>query len=235
MKTGSEDRYIEKLDRWSSHSIIRNWLKELPQGTKVLDVGTAGGILGRHFFSSGLHLRGIEVVPEYAEAARPYYDDLVCTGIEDVAEEYIANQDVIVCADVIEHLVDPISVLSRLVNLQKLQTQFFISVPNIANLWIRLNLLFGKFDYSENGILDRTHLHFYTKKTFINLVNQSGLTLLEIKYTPVPLTRVSPFYSENRFGQFLHRVLASITQLLPTLLAYQIVVRAIISEIRVNK
>lgn len=230
MVSGLDKRYIEKPDRWSSHTIIQGWLDDFPPGTSVLDIGTAGGILGKHFQNSGMILKGIEVLPEYAEAARPYYAAMVCARIEDVPDEFITGQDGIVCADVLEHLIDPTGVLERLVKLQKPQTQFFISVPNVANLWIRLNLLFGKFDYTENGILDRDHLHFYTRRTFKHLIINSGLRILEIKYTTIPLNRLSAFFSENWFGRFIHKFLAGLTRLTPALLAYQFVVRTIIDE-----
>lgn len=230
MISGLDKRYIEKLDRWSSHTIIHDWLGELPAETSVLDIGTAGGMLGKRFQNSGMTLKGIEVLPEYAEAARPYYSEVICARIEDVPDEFIAGQDVIVCADVLEHLVDPTGVLDRLVKLQKPKTQLMISVPNVANLWIRVNLLFGKFDYTENGILDRDHLHFYTRRTFKHLLFNSGLRILEVKYTTIPLNRLSAFFSENWLGRAIHKILAGLTQLTPTLLAYQFVVRTTIDE-----
>lgn len=232
MDSSFDKRYLEKTDRWSSHTIIRNWLCDFPVGASVLDIGTAGGILGKHFQGSGITLKGIELLPEYAEAARAYYAEVICARIEDVADEIIASQDGIVCADVLEHLVYPKQVLERLVSLQKTKTQFLISVPNVANIWIRLNLLFGKFDYTENGILDRDHLHFYTKRTFKSLLFESGLRILEMKYTPIPLNRLGVFFSENWLGRFLHKILAWFTQLDPGLLAYQFVARAVIAEKR---
>lgn len=225
-----EERYIEKSDRWSSHTIIRDWLREFPAGTSILDIGTAGGMLGKYFKNSGFKLKGIEVSSEYAEEAKPYYSELVCLGIEDVPNEFIANQDVIVCADVLEHLLDPKSVLIRLITHQKPHTQFLLSVPNVANIWVRVNLLFGKFQYSENGILDYSHLHFYTRRTFQDLVNQSGLKISEMKYTPIPLNRLSRFFSEKWLGRTIHGILARLTRLFPTLLAYQFVARAAIKE-----
>lgn len=230
MGSSMDERYVEKSDRWSSHTLIRTWLSDIPAGKSVLDIGTAGGILGKQLVHSGLKLIGIEALPEYAEAARPYYSSLVCQNIENVPDDFIANQDIVVCADVLEHLVDPEVVLARLVRLQKPQTQFLISVPNVANLWIRLNLLFGKFDYRENGIMDRTHLHFYTRRTFKELLRQAGLTLLELKVTPLPLNRLSAFFLNNRLGRTIHWILAALTRLFPTLLGYQFVARTIIDE-----
>ena len=84
----------------------------------------------------------------------------------------------------LEHLTAPDKILKHLVDLQEPGTRLFISVPNVANIWVRVNLLFGKFDYTENGILDRTHLRFFTKITFLELIRSSGLRLVELRFTP---------------------------------------------------
>ena len=218
-------RYMEKDDPWSSHTIINNWLAGLPSGSCVLDVGTSHGVVGRRFNQSGFYLKGLEVVPEFAELARPFYNEHLCAAFDDVPDEFIASQDVIVLGDVLEHNPDPARILHRLIRLQKPETQFIISVPNVANLWVRINLLFGKFNYSENGILDRSHLRFFTKHTFSQLLVNSGLKIEELKFTPIPLNRVNPFFSKNRVGRFIHMLLARLTRLLPSLLAYQFVAR----------
>jgi len=218
-------RYMEKDDPWSSHAIINNWLAGLPSGSCVLDVGTSHGIVGRRFNQSGFYLKGIEVIPEFAELARPFYNEHLCVAFDDVPDKFIAFQDVIVLGDVLEHNPDPAYILNRLTRLQKPETQIIISVPNVANLWVRINLLFGKFNYSENGILDRSHLRFFTKHSFIQLLFNSGLKIVELKFTPIPLNRVSPFFSKNRVGRFIHMLLARLTRLLPNLLAYQFVAR----------
>ncbi|MHB0987030.1 MAG: class I SAM-dependent methyltransferase [Bellilinea sp.] len=218
-------RYMEKEDPWSSHTIINNWLAGLPSGTRVLDVGTSHGIVGRRFHQSGFYIKGIEVIPEFAELARPFYNEHLCAAFDDVPDEFIAFQDVIVLGDVLEHNPNPARILNRLIRLQKPETHIIISVPNVANLWVRINLLFGKFDYSENGILDQSHLRFFTKHTFIQLLFNSGLKIVELKFTPIPLNRVRPFFSKNRVGRFGHMLLARLTRLLPNLLAYQFVAR----------
>ncbi len=127
--------------------------------------------------------------------------------------------------DILEHLPDPDTVLKRLVECQPSNALFIISVPNIANLWVRLNLLMGKFDYTDRGILDRTHLHFFTRRTLVNMIQNSGLEILSIQATPIPLELVSRFFVTLP-GRFIHAVLARFTHWLPTLLGYQFVVQA---------
>lgn len=221
------NRYVEKTDPWSSHSVIYSWMNNFQPGSHILDVGTANGILGRKYIGRGYYLTGVENNLEFAKQARPYYDDFLCANIQDASIELISNQDVVVCADILEHLPDPQNVLNLLVALQKPGSHFLISVPNIANIWIRLNLLFGKFDYSENGILDNTHLRFFTRRTFTRLLQNSDLVIKELVVTPIPLNRLSEFFVQNRFGKYLFSLLALVTRLFPSLLGYQFVANTI--------
>ena len=68
--------YIDKKDPWSSHSIMQKWLNRFPAGTRVLDIGTATGLLGKRCADLGFFLKGIEPVAEWAEAAKSYYDEM---------------------------------------------------------------------------------------------------------------------------------------------------------------
>ena len=144
--------------------------------------------------------------------------------------EQIGGFDIVILADILEHLVDPATILQYLVNYQQKNTRFLISVPNIANLWVRLNLLLGKFDYADRGIMDRTHLRFFTRKSFSELLTEAGLTIEVEKATPVPLNLVHPFFAESALGQKLHHLLAVITNWIPTVLGYQFVVKARITR-----
>ena len=67
-----------------------------------------------------------------------------------------------------------------------------VSVPNVAHLWVRLSLLAGRFDYADRGILDRTHLRFFTRRSLLALLRAAGLAVVELAVTPVPLPLVVP-------------------------------------------
>ncbi len=215
--------YHDKRDPWSSHTIIYEWLRKLPKGAEVLDIGAASGTLGRMCQGLDLRLKGIEPNPQWAQMAHPFYSDFFVGQLEEVPAKFLEETDVVVLADVLEHMSDPQTVLTGLVGKQSVDCQFIISVPNIANIWVRLNLLFGHFDYTERGILDRTHLHFYTRSTFLSLIRASGLNVLAMKATPIPLNLTNPFFERNVIGRWLHRILAHLTSWLPTLLGYQFV------------
>lgn len=217
--------YLDKPSAWSSHSLIASYLKALPAQSKVLDVGAASGTLARMCQSKSLRLFGIEPNPDWAQIASPLYEKMWVCSISDIDSELLAGFDAVVLGDILEHLPDPETVLKKLVECQPLKALFIISVPNIANLWIRLNLLLGRFDYADRGILDRTHLHFFTRRTLIRMIQNSGLEILSIQVTPIPLELVSRFFVTLP-GRFVHAVLARFTRWLPTLLGYQFVVQA---------
>jgi 2-polyprenyl-3-methyl-5-hydroxy-6-metoxy-1,4-benzoquinol methylase len=219
--------YVDKGDDpWSSHSRIKRWLAELPAGTRILDVGAATGTLGRMCDGAGFVLHGIEPNPDWAKLARPYYAEIVCGMLDDVPDAFIGDHDLVVCADVLEHMSYPEVALRRLVALQSMGCRFIISVPNVANIWVRLNLLLGRFNYTERGILDRTHLRFFTRRSLTAMLSSIGLRIVRFDVTPIPLNLVSPLFQRTAGGRFLHTSLALATGLRPTLLGYQFIVQA---------
>lgn len=221
----SELPYQDKPSQWSSHSRISSHLESLPAHSKVLDVGTASGVLARRNRDKSLRFFGIEAVQEWAETAKPFYERLWTCSFDDAPDETLRGYDAIVLGDVLEHMAAPDAALKKLTSLQPSGCIFIISVPNIANLWVRLTLLMGRFDYTNRGILDRTHLRFFTRKTIKTLVQDAGLEILSIQVTPIPLELVSPFFSLP-FGRLIHATFARLTSLLPTLLGYQFIVEA---------
>jgi 2-polyprenyl-3-methyl-5-hydroxy-6-metoxy-1,4-benzoquinol methylase len=219
--------YLDKADPWSSHSAIRRRITRLRAGIKILDVGTATGTLGRLCAGAGFELYGLEPNEEWAALARPHYAALSTTSLEAAADAFLSGYDVVVCADVIEHMARPEAALRRLVSLQPEGCIFIISVPNVANVWVRLHLLFGRFDYTDRGILDRTHLCFFTRRTFMALLGAVGLRVTDIDVTPIQLNLVHPWFHQAAVGRFLHMCLARLTRLRPTLLGYQFIAQTI--------
>lgn len=217
--------YQDKPSPWSSHSVITKLLKKLPAESKVLDVGTASGMLARMCQDQAFHFFGVELNPEWAQLANPYYEKIWIGHIADIEAEALGGYDAIVLGDVLEHLPAPEAVLRKLMTLQSSGSTFLISVPNVANLWVRLNLLLGRFDYTDRGILDRTHLRFFTRKTLMEMLNQSGLKISSIQVTPIPLELVSRFFVTTP-GTILQAFFARLTSLFPTWLGYQFIVEA---------
>jgi hypothetical protein len=219
-------RYVGKRDPSSSHSRIVAQLRTMPEGSRILDIGTATGVVGEMLQGRGFWIRGIEPNPEWAEAARRHYDELLSCRLEDAPEAAVAGHDAVVCADVLEHLPDPTGTLCKLAVLQQPSCQFFISVPNVANIWVRMNLLRGRFPYSERGILDRTHLRFFTLDGVQGMLTSAGLVALDVNATPIPIDLAYPSLKGTPQGKALCWGAVRLANLRPTLFGYQFVVRA---------
>jgi len=214
-------KYVEKLDPWSTHTKISSYLRKMPSSTRVLDAGCATGVLGKLCSGHNLIINGIEENNDWARLAFPYYNEVFIGKLEDTPKSFLENHDVIVLADILEHLPQSEKILDWICSLQKEGCIFIISVPNIANIWVRLNLLFGKFDYSERGILDRTHVKFFTFKSLKRFLQSPGLEIRSIEVTPIPLGLVSNFFSSNTLGRSVYYIINKITRIFPKLLGYQ--------------
>ena len=143
-------------------------------------------MLGELLQGSGLVIDGVEPTLEWAELAKPFYRNFFSTTVEG-ANLPDGSYDAIVCADVLEHLPDPHAVLKQLVKAATPDATFLISVPNIAHFSVRLMLLAGRFPKFERGILDRTHLQFFTRDTAEQMLKSAGLKIEKVTATGVPL------------------------------------------------
>jgi SAM-dependent methyltransferase len=131
--------------------------------------------------------------------------------------------DVIVYGDILEHLRNPMEVFRGFNRSLRPGGLVIVSVPNLAHAWIRLSLLFGQFQYSDRGILDRTHLRFFTLRTFQEFLYDAGLDWEEIVATPVPLLLVLPPRYHGGWLRVLHSVNAAMAKLWKTMFGFQFV------------
>lgn len=152
----------------------------IPKGKRVLDIGCGTGLLGKKLREEkgSIFLGGIEKDPGMAELAKQSYDRVITLDLDRDGELPFERGffDVIVCADVIEHLSNPLRVLKNLSPYLSKEGFFLFSVPNVAFASVRLSLLMGRFDYNpDGGIMDETHLRFFTRESFIRLLKQAHL------------------------------------------------------------
>ncbi len=167
--------YSMDVSRYSTQSAI---VRVIGKNKSVLDVGCNEGYLGEHSDDSN-HFFGIDYMESAVAIAKTRYEDAVVYDLNTSLDlPWDRRYDVIVFADVLEHVLFPEVVLRFFVKkyLEKNGT-VIISLPNIGNWRIRASLLFGRFEYSETGILDRTHLHLYTFRAGHQLVESCGLEL----------------------------------------------------------
>lgn len=209
-------------DPYSSHSIILSLLPKVGNG-RALDVGAAHGYLAAALGERGFRVTGIEGDATLAREAGKYCDKIYHADLDQPLPSLNDTFDVILYGDVLEHLKDPLRVLGQLNQYLQPDGVVIISLPNIANLYIRLQLLLGRFDYTDRGILDRTHLHFYTRKTFLEFLQQARLEVVQLTATPIPLPLVVPRRWQGRLFAAVHACNAWFARHWPTMFGYQFV------------
>jgi 2-polyprenyl-3-methyl-5-hydroxy-6-metoxy-1,4-benzoquinol methylase len=205
--------------------VILAWLGA-GQGRRLLDVGAADGLLSRHLTDAGWRVTGIEGDPDLAEAGRASCERMIVADLDREMPDLEAPFDAIVYGDVLEHLVDPLRTLQVLNQWLAPGGRVVISVPNVAHLLIRLSLLVGRFDYFDRGILDRTHLRFFTDRSLRRLLGAAGLVIVRRTATAVPLHHVVPAAWHGRGLDAVHEASAALSRTFPRLLGYQFVVVA---------
>ena len=161
----------------------REVLPFIPQNIeKMLDVGCGEGVttaLIRQNNPSITWAGGIELFADAAAQAEHTMDQVWCGNLDDLSFEQDIEPgtlDVVLCLDILEHLQDPWEAVRRVTPLLKPEGRLIISIPNIRNWKFIKNLLFkGDFEYKNAGLLDRTHLRFFTRATAIKLAETGGL------------------------------------------------------------
>jgi glycosyltransferase involved in cell wall biosynthesis len=214
--------YPVKSSRHSSHDYVRRFLGT---GKDVLDIGCGEGFLARILKADGHRVSGIDVVREPRH--RQAFVDYACADLDSAEAELLLRQrreryDFILFLDVLEHLKHPERLLLAARELLKPRGRIVISVPNVANLTVRLQLLFGAFDYTERGILDRTHLRFFTRRSARALLQSCGLTSVQETMTVMPLELALGRAPQSLSMRMLNACAALATRLMPGLLGYQI-------------
>lgn len=148
----------------------------------ILDAGCAVGYIGEHLrrMRPDRWLAGMELDPGAAEQARRHYDQMIVGSLEDesVWRKLDRDVDAMIFGDVLEHTSDPIRVLRMAEARLRHDGIVVISMPNIAHFRIRLGLLAGRFEYQEWGIMDRTHLRFFTLSTAKKMIEASGFEVV---------------------------------------------------------
>src|SRR5438309_2529590 len=218
-------RYVLKPDPHSSHSVILRWLGE-GRGRRLLDVGAADGLLSRQLTERGWRVTAIEGDPALAQAGARHCGRMITVNLDREIPVGEGPVDVIVYGDVLEHLVDPLRVLVELDRSLGPGGFVIISVPNVAHLWIHLLLLVGRFDYLDRGILDQSHLRFFTERSLRAMLADAGLDITRFTATPAPLYQILPKSWHKPWVAATHAINARIARSARRILGYQFIVLA---------
>lgn len=157
-------------------ALLRTVSAHLPKGGAVLDVGCASGGLLAALGDDAGRREGIELDP-VAAAAAGVHADAVHVGRVDEVEVGTAGFDVVVLGDVLEHLADPLPALCRAQDWLRPDGRLVVSLPNVAHWTVRVDLLRGRWEYCDSGILDDTHLRFFTWDSGARLVEEAGFSI----------------------------------------------------------
>jgi len=218
--------YPIKQSRYSSHY----YAQQLTGANhEVLDIGCGEGFLAVELAKNGNRVTGVDALPEAAKSAalNDYYSADLDDGLDGVVRRLNGKRfDRILLLDILEHLRNPGRILEQCHQLVEKNGQVIVSVPNIANIHTRLLLMFGKFDYTERGLLDRTHVRFYTRKTARAMLEQAGYRIVAQRMAVVPIELALGLSPKAVFFKFLNRIVGALTALMPTLFGYQIILVA---------
>jgi O-antigen biosynthesis protein len=164
-----------RADERTSLSVLAELVRP---GASVLDLGCGSGALGQFLaVNHGCIADGLTLSEAEAEHARPYYRHVHVSDLEtcDLATLFAGHvYDYIVCADVLEHLRKPERVLDACRKLLSPTGQLLISVPNAAYCGLVAELMQGEFLYREEGLLDKTHLRFFTRRSLQRFLREHG-------------------------------------------------------------
>lgn len=211
----------------SSHDVLLSRLRRQGGNLSVLDVGFGAGHLARRIRPFCRYLAGIELDAEAAREGAGFFDDpLVDDVVHGLSGPWREPFDVAVVGDVLEHLPDPERALALLGPLLAPEGLLLVSLPNVANVTVRLGLLAGRFPYADRGILDRTHLRFYTRKTGRDLLSRGGFVVLDDTPTAMPVELALPALGRPPFAGPVRSGARLLAAAWPEMFAYQFVFEA---------
>jgi 2-polyprenyl-3-methyl-5-hydroxy-6-metoxy-1,4-benzoquinol methylase len=177
MRERGDYRYHEDVN-WG---LLRLWGKRT--GLRVLDVGCGFATTSARIEKLGNQVTGIDSSPEIEDVAARRLTRVVHGDVQDV-DLGDAQFDVIIFADVLEHLAWPVGILKGYLRWLRPGGSVIISLPNVGLWSVRFAHLFGRWEYEETGVLDRTHLRFFTRRSARWMIEQAGLHLVKTTYNP---------------------------------------------------
>lgn len=219
--------YTRKKSPYSSHQKIVGLANG---GGKLLEIGAANGFLNQALEEKGFEYLGIDNKDQHSSSlSKDKYLKCELENLDglDLKREY----DYVIAADILESIQDTDKFLNSARTLLKENGSLIVSVPNIV-LWIyRLSVLIGRFNYSSRGILDRTHIRFFTKFSIIQLLKKNGFAITAVHATSLPFEVVFESSGRSRFIKIVDKVYSAIASNWQKMFAYEFVIEAQITRL----
>lgn len=151
---------------------------------RVIEVGSSSGILASEYkkLNPHCHYTGIEIDSEYATLSKRFCDSVIRSSIESLDETSFNSlfpSDCWIFADVLEHLIDPWSLLKRIRSRASDEMSIVACIPNAQHWSIQTRINCGKINYEDSGLLDRTHLRWFSRLTIIDLFQSTGFQIVQ--------------------------------------------------------
>lgn len=213
-------KYPLKTDRHSSHVQIARRIQG--SNPRILDVGCGPGNIGALLKNKNFEYVGVDF--ERPAQLHPHFSAFYERNIEqDFHFDYGPEFDYIVFGDILEHLREPEKLLIQAREYLKPDGKIIVSVPNITHWSVRLMMLTGNFVYMERGILDRTHLRFFTRRSMKKLLEECGFEPTEVSATPTPIGTILSGLSGTRFLRVVGAVQSWFANAWKNMFAYQLI------------
>ncbi|NBU62164.1 MAG: class I SAM-dependent methyltransferase [Bacteroidia bacterium] len=207
--------YVNKTGFYSGYTFI---LDNIPESSKVLDIGCGEGFIASKLKEKQCFIHGCDIKLPCAG----FFDNTTAVDLEQIEFDKfgMGDFDIVLAADVIEHLSSPEDFLNKLYNATSSgNIKLIITTPNIAFIGMRLLLLFGRFNYSENGILDFTHKRLFTFASLKKLLAESGFVVIRTEGIPAPFPLV---FGNGLISSALLKMNRLLIKILRSLFSYQI-------------
>ena len=161
------------------------------QISRSLEIGCGTGSTSAWIRQTyGACVTGVELLEVAAREAEKVMDRVVIGDVEELSLPFAPDSfDLVLCLDVLEHLIDPWETVAKLTKFMKPGASFVASIPNIQHYSILLNLLRGRWNYTGQGLMDKTHLRFFVRSTAVALLEDAGLKVSAVE-TNMDRTRV---------------------------------------------
>ncbi len=186
----------------SSQGII---VRMVGHGKRVLELGCSAGYISRQLTARGNYVTGVDLNANAVAEARRHIEEAIAADLDSCTlSELVPGRqfDVIVFGDVLEHLREPLRLLKEARSFLSPNGYAVVSIPNVAHGNVRLSLLRGAFDYAPCGVLDDTHLHFFTQRSLRELCVRAGFRIDAMERTKVPLFHDSDVVPRVDEGEF---------------------------------
>lgn len=195
LKKKSDIGYYDRTRTWPS-------LFNIKQGSKVLDIGCGVGSIGVYLKNEyQCEVTGLEIIEDNYKIALDVLDNAFLGDVETMDVSILGKEyDYIIFSDSLEHMLNPDTVLEKIKTLLNKNGSVLISMPNVRNFRVTIPLIFSdSWEYQDEGLLDRTHLRFFTSTSLVNTLTYHGFDVKRLEYD-LPITSKVGLLNKLTFG-----------------------------------